>query len=108
MFEYNVLSDLLNGELVTPLKKDGDNIICLKNGEEVSIPFDEFDFDKTPEGRNITPIPDPIPTPNPEEYNFDTNNEYWLDKADAVQVAVSAGYTPTRNIQCIKEFTIEY
>lgn len=53
MFKYNELSDLLTGELVTPLRMDeNDNIICLnKNSEEVIYTFDDFDFDKTPEER---------------------------------------------------------
>lgn len=53
MFKYNELSDLLTGELVTPLRMDeNDNIICLnKNNEEVIYTFDDFDFDKTPEER---------------------------------------------------------
>jgi len=53
MFKYNELSDLLTGELVTPLRMDeDDNIICLnKNSEEVIYTFDDFDFDKTPEER---------------------------------------------------------
>jgi len=53
MFKYNELSDLLTGELVTPLRMDkDDNIICLnKNNEEVVYTFDDFDFDKTPEER---------------------------------------------------------
>ena len=54
MFGYNVLSDLKNGELVTPIKKDGDFIICLNsNGEEIKVVFNEFDFDKTPDERLI-------------------------------------------------------
>ena len=54
MFGYNVLSDLKNGELVTPIKKDGDFIICLNsNGEEIKVAFSEFDFDKTPDERLI-------------------------------------------------------
>jgi len=108
MFEYNVLSDLLNGELVVPLKRVEDNIICLKNGEEISIPFDEFDFDKTIEERTAIPTPEPTPEPTkPEEYNFDTNNERWLDRTESEQVAISAGYKPTKNVQAVKEFTIE-
>lgn len=53
MFKYNELSDLLTGELVTPLRMDeNDNIVCLnKNNEEVVYTFDDFDFDKTPEER---------------------------------------------------------
>lgn len=53
MFKYNELSDLLTGELVTPLRMDeNDNIICLnKNNKEVIYTFDDFDFDKTPEER---------------------------------------------------------
>jgi hypothetical protein len=53
MFKYNELSDLLTGELVTPLRMDeDDNIICLnKSNEEVVYTFDDFDFDKTPEER---------------------------------------------------------
>ena len=54
MFAYNELSDLINGELVTPLRKDGENIICLNsNGEEIVYSFDDFDFDKTLEERSF-------------------------------------------------------
>lgn len=67
MFKYNELSDLLTGELVTPLRMDeNDNIICLnKNNEEVIYTFDDFDFDKTPEERVF--IVDDTTNEEPEE-----------------------------------------
>lgn len=77
MFKYNELSDLLTGELVTPLRMDeNDNIICLnKNNEEVIYTFDDFDFDKTPEERifivddttNEEPEPEPETPKEPIE-----------------------------------------
>lgn len=68
MFKYNELSDLLTGELVTPLRMDeNDNIICLnKNNEEVIYTFDDFDFDKTPEER-IFIVDDDTTNEKPEE-----------------------------------------
>lgn len=52
MFSYNVLSDLKTGELVTPLRKENGQIVCLtQNGLEAIFDFEDFDFDKTPEER---------------------------------------------------------
>lgn len=72
MFKYNELSDLLTGELVTPLRMDeNDNIICLnKNSEEVIYTFDDFDFDKTPEERIF--IVDDTTNEEPESGNKET------------------------------------
>ena len=55
MFAYNELSDLINSnELVTPIKKMGDNILCLNSkGEEKIYTFEDFDFDKTIEERSF-------------------------------------------------------
>lgn len=54
MFKYNELSDLLTGELVTPVQKDGDKIICIdKNLNKVYYSFSDFDFEKTVEERNF-------------------------------------------------------
>ncbi|MDR0675583.1 MAG: hypothetical protein LBF97_00885 [Elusimicrobiota bacterium] len=54
MFKYGQLSDLLSGELVTPLRLEGENIICLNsNNEEVICHKNDFDFLKTPAQRNI-------------------------------------------------------
>ena len=54
MFAYNELSDLLTGELVVPIKKIGENIVCLNlNKEEVVYSFNDFDFDKTIEERSF-------------------------------------------------------
>jgi hypothetical protein len=54
MFAYNELSDLLTGELVTPLRMDSASgkVICLTStGSEVLYSFSDFDFDKTIEDR---------------------------------------------------------
>lgn len=63
MFAYNEFSDLLNSnELVTPIKKVGENILCLNSkGEEVVYSFDDFDFDKTIEERSFIVISDDTP-----------------------------------------------
>ena len=63
MFKYNELSDLLTGELVTPIRTDeNDNIICLNSeNEEVIYTFDDFDYDKTVEERMIIIEDEPEP-----------------------------------------------
>lgn len=121
MFAYNELSDLINGELVTPLRKDGENIICLNsNGEEVVYSFDDFDFDKTLEERsfivedsNDDSSEENIPSKETEskEYSFDSKNDpRWLDIGDAELIAQQFGYepsTPRTKIKAIKEFDLE-
>lgn len=130
MFAYNELSDLINGELVTPLRKDGENIICINsNGEEVVYSFDDFDFDKTLEERSFIvedsndDSSDEISNDNsseenisPEkteqkEYYFDSKNDpHWLDVGDAELIAQQFGYkpsTPRTKIKAIKEFDLE-
>lgn len=121
MFAYNELSDLLNGELVTPIKKDGENIICLNSkGEEVIYSFEDFDFDKTVEERSFI-VEEESETEENEieeneettikpikDYNFDSaNDEHWLDKGDAELVAIKFGYKTTNRIKGIKEFVLE-
>lgn len=126
MFAYNEFSDLLNSnELVTPIKKVGENILCLNSkGEEVVYSFDDFDFDKTIEERSFIVISDdtpeqeePINQPNehpteepvnqPKEYSFDTNNDpYWLKNDEAKIIASNFGYITSRNTKGIKEFEI--
>lgn len=116
MFAYNELSDLLNGELVTPIKKDGENIICLNSkGEEVIYSFEDFDFDKTIEERSFIVEEEGEIEENEEttikpikDYNFDSaNDEHWLDKGDAELIATKFGYKTTNRIKCIKEFVLE-
>ena len=119
MFAYNELSDLINGELVTPLRKDGENIICLNsNGEEVIYSFDDFDFDKTLEERsfivedsNDDSSEENTPSKESKEYSFDSKNDpHWLDIGDAELIAQQFGYepsTPRTKIKAIKEFDIE-
>lgn len=121
MFAYNELSDLINGELVTPLRKDGENIICLNsNGEEVVYSFDDFDFDKTLEERSfiVEDSNDDSSEENilPEEteqkeYSFDSKDDpHWLDVGDAELIAQQFGYkpsTPRTKIKAIKEFDLE-
>jgi len=117
MFAYNELSDLLNGELVTPIKKDGENIICLNSkGEEVIYSFEDFDFDKTVEERSFIVEEENEIEENDEEttikpikdYDFDSANvHHWLDKGDAELVAIKFGYKTTNRIKGIKEFVLE-
>ena len=131
MFAYNELSDLINGELVTPLRKDGENIICLNsNGEEIVYSFDDFDFDKTLEERSFI-VEDSNDDSSDEisnddsseeyntsteeieqkEYSFDPKNDPpWLDVGDAELIAQQFGYepsTPRTKIKAIKEFDLE-
>lgn len=121
MFAYNELSDLINGELVTPLRKDDENIICLNsNGEEVIYSFDDFDFDKTLEERSFI-VEDSNDDSSEEntsskeaetkEYSFDSKNDpHWLDIGDAELIAQQFGYepsTPRTKIKAIKEFDLE-
>ena len=109
MFAYNKLSDLLTGELVVPLKKTQNGILCLnKDLSEVFHDYDEFDFEKSECERYIE-VEDSSDeeTPTPKEYNFDSINDKWLDKEDAEVIALQFGYTPSRNIKAVKEFTIE-
>lgn len=54
MFGYNILSDLKNGQLVTPIRMENGIIVCLtQNGEEVECSFEDFDFERTEEERLI-------------------------------------------------------
>lgn len=47
MFKYNELSDLLNGELVTPIERTRDGVVCIdKNNNKVVYSFNDFDFNK--------------------------------------------------------------
>jgi len=128
MFAYNELSDLLTGELVIPIKKMGENIVCLNlNKEEVIYNFNDFDFDKTIEERSFiieddssdntssedisfssdesNSSKDTSSDDKPNEYNFDTNNDpHWLNKEEAKIVAEQMGYSYNSNIR--KEFEI--
>jgi hypothetical protein len=52
MFKYNELSDLITGELVTPIKKAGNDVLCInREGKQVVHSINDFDFDKTIEER---------------------------------------------------------
>ena len=54
MFKYNTLSDLKDGTLTTPLRKEGDFIVCQnENGLLVNKVFSDFDFAKKPEEREF-------------------------------------------------------
>lgn len=54
MFGYNILSDLKNGQLVTPIRMENGIIVCLtQNGEEIECSFEDFDFERTEEERLI-------------------------------------------------------
>lgn len=53
MFAYGQLSDLKDGRLVTPLRKNGNYIECrMPDGRISNFSFKSFDFDKTIEERN--------------------------------------------------------
>lgn len=54
MFKYNSLSDLKDGTLTTPLRKEGDFIVCQnENGIIVNKLISDFDFAKKPEEREF-------------------------------------------------------
>ena len=54
MFKYNTLSDLLDGTLTTPLRKEGTNIVCQnEDGTIVNHVFSDFDFAKKIEERDF-------------------------------------------------------
>lgn len=114
MFKYNELSDLLNGELVTPIQKDGDKIICLdKNLNKVYYTFDDFDFDKT-EDERIFIVDDGSSDDNSIDNSTDSSDdssddiiipkensdrEHWItDNGEKSQILSSAGYSPNSSI----------
>lgn len=82
MFKYNELSDLLNGELVVPIKKEGDKILCLKDGKEVTYSFDDFDFDKTIEERNFIVVDD---SSDEDEIISDGSNDNSEDTIETIK-----------------------
>ena len=82
MFKYNELSDLLNGELVVPIKKEGDKILCLKDGKEVTYSFDDFDFDKTIEERNFIVVDD---SSDEDEIISDDSNDNSEDTIETIK-----------------------
>lgn len=54
MFKYNSLSDLKDGTLITPLRKEGSDIVCqTENGIIVNKLITDFDFAKKPEEREF-------------------------------------------------------
>lgn len=82
MFKYNELSDLLNGDLVVPIKKEEDKIICLKDNKEVIYSFDDFDFDKTIEERNFIVVDD---SSDEDEIISDDSNDNSEDIIETVK-----------------------
>lgn len=54
MFKYNSISDLKDGTLTTPLRKEGEYIVCQnENGIIVNKLISDFDFAKKPEEREF-------------------------------------------------------
>ena len=54
MFKYNSLSDLKDGTLTTPLRKEGDFIVCQnENGIIVNKLISDFDFAKNQKKENL-------------------------------------------------------
>ena len=81
MFKYNELSDLKDGTLVTPISQneEDDTILCItKDGEEIYLDFDAFDFDKTIEER-VFIVQDPDSSDDTSE---EVNNEIDPDSSD--------------------------
>ena len=92
MFGYNILSDLIDGTLVKPIKLVDDKVLCIKeDGSEEYYSFSDFDFDKTEEERSFividTPTEPEVPTepeepevPEPEEPEEQKEPEYeWIE-----------------------------
>ena len=68
MFGYNILSDLIDGTLVKPIKLVDDKVLCIKeDGSEEYYSFSDFDFDKTEEERSFIVIDTPTEPVEPVE-----------------------------------------
>ena len=68
MFGYNILSDLIDGTLVKPIKLVDDKVLCIKeDGSEEYYSFSDFDFDKTEEERSFIVIDTPVEPVEPVE-----------------------------------------
>ena len=68
MFGYNILSDLIDGTLVKPIKLVDDKVLCIKeDGSEEYYSFSDFDFDKTEEERSFIVIDTPTEPVEPTE-----------------------------------------
>lgn len=108
MFKYNTLSDLIDSdELVTPIKKEGDRILCINsNNEEVYHSFEEFDFDKMPSERVQDVIieveetdPEPELEPEQEKNKIVIIEDLQLES----NIVVSAGYLKVKKLERKKE-----
>lgn len=107
MFKYNELSDLKTGELVTPIQRDGNKIICLnQNLEKVIYTFDDFDFDKTEDERNFIVDDGSSDDSNdveeilPKEEN--PKKEHWItDNGDKYQILYASGYKPNKALRSV-------
>lgn len=118
MFKYNELSDLKNGNLVTPIKKTENGVLCIdENGDEVIYFFTDFDFNKKLEGRNPIIVDDnsedsedekePIYTIDSDDSEEDStnsssdnkNNEWILSDFEKAKILHKFGYRPRRTIR---------
>ena len=90
MFKYNELSDLKSGELVTPIKTDEEYIICLDSeGNEKKYLFDDFDFDKTIEERQIEEIfivDDEEQNPENKQIIEEREKSRWLNDDEKIAI----------------------
>ena len=81
MFGYNILSDLIDGTLVKPIKLVDDKVLCIKeDGSEEYYSFSDFDFDKTEEERSFIVIDTPTEPEVPTEPEEQKEPEYeWIE-----------------------------
>ena len=82
MFKYNELSDLLTGELVTPVKKIPEGVLCIdKDGNQVIYSISNFDFNKSPEERIfiVDDSSDDIPVIDSSDDSNDSSEDNSID-----------------------------
>lgn len=111
MFAYNKFSDLLTGELVIPIRKEGELIYCLDaNNNEVVYTFDDFDFEKQEDERNIEDfieIDDEEKEEEPkEEVQILPKSYFETDPVRIYNILKKAGLNPTfalRNVNILTD-----
>lgn len=123
MFKYNELSDLITGELVTPIQKEGDKIACIdKNSDLVYYSFEDFDFDKTIDERNFIVddgSSDDFSSSSDDgssddiqeiiEEETDETREHWItDNGKKEEILNASGYSPIHSIRDVNiiQFTL--
>jgi hypothetical protein len=112
MFKYNTLSDLKSGELVTPLRLEGIDIICLNSkNEEVIYHKEDFDFLKTITQRNMiddsissTDLAEQMDIDSPEPEIIEVHTETIVERpVEVIKEVVKE--VKTENTKSFKELT---